>query len=182
MATATQISIVPKKIKCIPNKARTDGRYDLIIRQVQEMYAEGDHKGACDGIIAILEHVMHEDRPPSPITSAEIQRAVHAALTIFTQPNFRIPESRAQSFLFLCPVIANSLAAAVDGTSDAWRASVAGDPQEAFKACVLSSPREMTPFPFLRLMDASPELASAWFCQTFKVAFSGNVDHRVRRQ
>ena len=74
MATAETISIIPKKIKCIPNKARPDGRYDLIIRQVQEMYAAGDHVGACDGIIKILEHVANENRAPNPITAAEIQR------------------------------------------------------------------------------------------------------------
>ena len=181
MATAETISIIPKKIRCIPNKARPDGRYDLIIRQVQEMYAAGDHVGACDGIIKILEHVANENRAPNPITAAEIQRAVHVALSIFTQPNFRIPESRAQSFLILCPVIGNAIAATTDGTSDVWRASVAGDPQEAFKACVLSSPRTLDPFPFGKLLEAAPDLASAWFCQAFKVAFAGNVDERVRQ-
>jgi hypothetical protein len=29
-------------------------------------------------------------------------------------------------------------------------------------------------------MEAAPDLASAWFCQTFKTAFAGNVDERVR--
>jgi hypothetical protein len=180
-AAANTISIVPKKIRVIPNQKPVLGRYDLIIRQLQEMYGVGDHAAACDAILKIFDHVNEELRPPGPIVSAEIQRVMHAALTVFTQPTFRIPERYAAAFLFNCPVIANALAAAVDITPDAWRASVAGDPQEAFKACVLSSPRDMTPFPFSRLMDASPELASAWFCQTFKTAFVGNVDARVRK-
>jgi hypothetical protein len=180
MMQAGQIAIAPKKVPVIPHKRLNGGRYDELVKSLNLAYASGDHESAIKTMLTILDAVGNEQRAPGAIVGAEIQRAVHAVLSVFTAADLRIPESQAMAFLFNCPVIANALSAAVDSAPDAWRACVAGDKQEAFKACVLSSPREEVDFPFDKLMDASPELASAWFCQTFKTAFAGNVDERVR--
>lgn len=179
---ATQLTIAqPKRVRVIRPEQPKQTRYAWLIRKLNEQYAVGDIAEASRSILRILDELGAEHRPPSPKVNAEVSQAIHAALSVMTQADFRIPENHANGYLFHVSTIANALAAATDATSDAWRASVAGDKQEAFKACLLSSPREMTPFPFGRLMDAAPDLASAWFCQAFKTAFAGNVCERTRK-
>ncbi len=181
MTTALEhVSIAPKPIDVIFPDAVKRSRYDGAIGDMLTAFGGGDHFAAAQRMLDILATIEADSRGPNPATTAEMTQAVNAVLTLFCRPDFVIPERLAMPFLWHNPTIANAIASAGDNTTDAYVSSLVGQRQEVFKSCVLLSPRNHGEMRYGDLLKQASGLASAWLNETFKTAFSGNVNTRCR--
>lgn len=180
--TSDAVSIAPKPIRIVTPAKRYAGRYDALIADLFAAFGAGDNGETNRLMLLILEAIEGDSRSPSTETKSEINRAVHAVLTVFASPLTTILESRAAGFVWFNPLLANAVAAGCEATTDPYLAMLSGQPQEAFKTAVLVSPRNVGKPRMDALFAASPELASTWFCTTFRTAFSGNVSEHTRRR
>lgn len=180
MATAEGLRIAPVRI-VRPENRTTPGKFDNLIRELNVARGEFDTDGTCKAILAIL-HAIHDDhRIPTPDTWSDTGRAMTAVLEAITDPDLEIPEEQAGHFLHFNALIGNSVAGNLATTTDPWTGNLRHDRQRAFKMSLLTSARNKRQITWSDLADASPELASAWFCQLFKQAFSANVNGDARK-
>jgi len=179
--TTIPVSIAPPRpIDVIFPEPVKRSRYDGAIGDMLSAFAAGDHFTASMRMLDLLSTIESDTRGPKPEVTAEITQAINAVLTVFCRPDFLVPESLARAFLWHNATIANAAAASVDSTTDAFIASLESQKQQVFKSCVLISPRTIGGLRIDELFNSSPMLASSWLCQTFKTAFSGNVNTRCR--
>jgi hypothetical protein len=170
----------PRPIDVILPEPVKIGRYDGVIKDMMAAFTAGDHATACQFMLDILRQIEGDQRGPSPESVADTGQALHAVLTLFCRPDFVVPETTSKAFLWFNPTIANAIGMAAECTTDAYVASLEGQRQQVFKSCVLLSPRNHLDLRYDDLCQAAPGLASSWFCQTYKTAFSGNINHRCR--
>lgn len=181
MIAADSITIAPPKpIRIVRPDQPKPGPYDKLISDLLESYTQGRNTDAELAMLAIFERLEGDVRNPNHLVTGQQTHALITALSIFCRPDFVVTEDLAKAFLWHNPVIGNAMAAAGDNTTDAFVASLEGQRQQAFKSCVLLSPRANGDLRLTELMAVSPVLASAWLNQTYKTAFSGNVNTRCR--
>ena len=177
--TTLDISIAPPRpIDVIIPEQPKIGRYDDAVGKMLKAFSDGDHSQAAGWMFEILAGIESDSRGPQPDVAAEITQALHAVLTLFCRPDYVVPESLAKAWIWHNPTIANAIAYASDSTTDAYVASLEGQRQQVFKSCVLLSPRNNGELRFTDLLKGAPGLASGWFCQTIKTAFSGAINAR----
>lgn len=179
--TTLDMSIAPPRpIEVVFPESAKQGRYDRVISEMNSAFWAGDHFSAARRMLDILTTIEADTRGPGPAVNAEITQAINAFLTLFCRPEFVVPEKLSKPFLWHNPTISNAIAAAGDNTTDAFVASLAGQRQEVFKSCVLLSPRNHGDLRYADLLRDAPSLASMWLNETFKTAFSGNINTRCR--
>ena len=139
-------------------------------------YRAGDNRAAAEAFARLITEIEKDKRVGhEAATQAEWARAVSAALGVFVQPDFLVPEETAQKILAGCATIANTLAA-VGMTTDAHLRMIENQPQQGYKSTVLYSPRNTLGMNLDKMLSDNPMLASLWLNQAIKVMYSGNAD------
>ena len=142
-------------------------------------YRTGDNRAAAEAFARLMTAIEKDARiGHDTTTQAEWARAVSAALGVFVQPDFVVPEEVAQKVLGGCATIANTLAA-VGMTTDPHLRMIEAQPQQGFKSAVLYSARNALEMNVGKMFDDNPLLASMWLNQAIKVAYSGNADAKI---
>jgi len=152
------------------------------LREMLAAYRAGDMRAASESFAQLIaaidkdERVGHEED-----TQAEWARTVSAALGVFVQSDFVVPEEMAPRVLSCCPLIANVLAA-VGTNTDPFLKMIDQQPQHGFKSAVLYTPRNTLGMDFGKMLADNPMLASMWLNQAVKVMYSGNADKAVSQR
>ena len=92
-------------------------------------------------------------------------------LTLFTQPDFLVPEKCVISFIAQNPLLANLTAMSPFRNTDAFLELILHQPSNFVKILTLYSARNTVRIDRRALFAANPELASLWynlFCETYK--------------
>lgn len=145
-------------------------------------YRAGDMRAAAEAFARMMSaidkdaRVGHDDD-----TRAEWARAVSAALGVFVQPDFVVPEELGPKVLACCPLIANVLATMGTNT-DPHLKMIEGQPQQGFKSAVLYTARNTLGMNLGAMLADNPMLASMWLNQAVKVMYSANPDRDVARR
>jgi hypothetical protein len=145
-------------------------------------YRAGEMRAAAEAFARLIESIEKDDRVGHDAeTQAEWARMITAALGVFVQPDFIVPEEVAVKVLGACPVIANVLAA-VGTNTDSHLRMIDGQPQHGFKSAVLYTPRNTLGMDFGKMLADNAVLASLWLNQAVKVMYPGNADPAVSRR
>ena len=182
MATTERTIGQPQTLDVIrPTDSHVFGYYDEKIFELYAAYGNHDNATACRALLELLQLIEADKRIPNASSKADMGRAIAAFLNVFSSPDLEVPEKQAFYFLYFNALIGNATAGCLKSDTQPWIQQLAGQKQEAFKAAVLTSARNRDPIGLDVFMSASPELASAWFCQTFKQGFSANVNWQAAK-
>lgn len=142
-------------------------------------YKAGEMRAAAESFARLMTAIDKDERVGhEPATQAEWARQVSAALGVFVQPDFIVPEEVAPRLVSCCPLIANVLAA-VGANTDPFLRMIDGQPQQGFKSAVLYTARNTLGMDLKKMLADNPMLASMWLNQAIKVMYSGNADPQV---
>ena len=149
------------------------------LRDLIADYRSGDIRAASESFARLMTAIDKDERVGhDEATQAEWARTVSAALGVFVQSDFIVPEEIAPKVLSFCPLIANVLAA-VGTNTDSFLRMIDGQPQHGFKSAVLYTPRNTLGMDFSKMLGDNPMLASMWLNQAIKTMYSGNADKEV---
>jgi hypothetical protein len=159
-----------------PDGAATRDASPNDLRELIAAYRAGDMRAASEAFARTMHAIDKDDRVGhDDATQADWARTVSAALGVFVQPDFVVPEEFAARVLSCCPLIANVLAS-VGTSTDPHLKMIEGQPQQGFKSAVLYSPRNTLGMDFGKMLADNPMLASMWLNQAVKVMYSANAD------
>ncbi len=155
---------------------------ESILRNLLMAYAAGNLENANLVFLHLLQTIeslnlaMFDDAEKS-----QLGRLVATALAVFVQPDFEVLEPLSIPVLAKNVMIGNIVAGCLGTTTDPLIRQLFGQKQQVYKTMVLYSARNETPVEFGNLLVGSPELASVWLYQTWKVVCSGNCNEKVTR-
>lgn len=150
------------------------------IKELYAAFASGNDRATAEAILAVFDSVKNDERigHDNP-TRGEFARRIDAALSVFVDPSFVVPDDMWEPFIRANPLIANVFAG-VNATTDHRIRQVAGQVQEPFKSTVLYSPRNIdVEIDFGVMLDSNPLISSEWLYWTAKTLYQGNADRRV---
>lgn len=182
MRTAEAVRMIAPAKVIHPPKTQGLSEIDGKVADLMAAYGNRDHHEAYRLMLETIHAIHNEHRMPSEATQAETARALGAMLGVFVSPDFEVPEVLAQEFIHFIATIGNAAYSSGLGTTDPWIMALGRQKQRAFKLSILTSARNDTKIDLDGMFNANPSLASAWFCQVWKQAFSGNLSLRVREQ
>jgi len=150
------------------------------IKELYAAFASGNDRATAEAILAIFDSVKNDERIGGEAhVRADFARKIDAALSVFVDPAFTIPDDMWEPFIRANPLIANVMAG-VGATTDHRIRQVAGQAQEPFKSTVLFSPRNADiEIDFGVMLDSNPLVSSEWLYWTAKTLYQGNADKRV---
>lgn len=150
------------------------------IRELHTAFASGNDRATAEAILAVLDGVKNDEKiGHEPADRADFARRIDAALNVFVDPAFNVPDDMWEPFIRANPLIANVMAG-VGGTTDHRIRQVVGQTQEPFKSTVLYSPRNVDiEIDFGMMLDSNPLISSEWLYWTAKTLYQGNADRRV---
>jgi hypothetical protein len=155
-------------------KAGADHLGDLLAH-----HASGRRQQAAESFVRLIQSIADDPRiGHDEPTRCEFAQKITAALGVFCDERFTIPESLGIGMLRTNPIIANVFAG-VGMTTDVYLRLVAGQKQAAFKSAVLYSPRNTTVIDVGQMLTANPMMASTWLNQAIKTLYQGNADAAV---
>lgn len=147
------------------------------LRQLFSTAAMGNDRATAEAILGLIDSVKNDERIGHDMaTRTDFARKIDAALSVFVQPDFSVPDDMWESFIRMNPIIANVLAG-IGETTDRHIREVAGQDQEPFKSTVLYSPRNRDiSIDFGMMLDANPLISSEWLYWTAKTLYTGNAE------
>jgi hypothetical protein len=146
------------------------------LREMLASYRAADMKAASEAFARLMTAIDKDERVGhDEAVQAEWARVVSAALGVFVQSDFTVPEEMAPRVLSCCPLIANVLAS-VGTNTDPFLKMIDNQPQHGFKSAVLYTPRNTLGMDFGKMLGDNPMLASMWLNQAVKVMYSANAD------
>lgn len=142
-------------------------------------YRAGEMRQACEAFARLIQGVEKDERAGNDAaTRAEWARAVSAALGVFVQPDFLVPDEMVGPFVAANPLLANIMAG-VGTTTDPFIRMVEGQTQAGFKSAVLCTARNAIGMNLDAMLADNPMLASAWLNKAVQVMYAGNADKQV---
>lgn len=150
------------------------------ITDLYAAFATGNTRATAQAILDILESIAKDPAiGHEPKDRAMLARKMDAALDVFVDPAFEVPDDLWEHFIRFNPLIANVMAS-VGTTTDHRIRQVIGQKQEPYKSTVLFSPRNQDiAIDFRMMLDSNPLVSSEWFYWTAKTLYQGNADKRV---
>ena len=145
---------------------------ELNSRDLFQLYLDGDHDKLTTGFFSVLDYLGRT-------TYLELQDANRASLiqfvkvflTLFSQPDYVIPQEHVGHFLSMNELISNLVAMTPFGTTDGFLEVLRFQPSNLVKILTLYSARNRVRFDRRAFFDAHPQLASLWyskFCSLYK--------------
>ena len=166
--------VFPEEYSRIP---ATPGANDFA--DLMAAYQAGDNRAGVEAFARIVQAIDKDTRTGhDPATRAEFGRTMTAALSVFVQPDFVIPDDLIGRVLPLVPVIANVMGG-LQTTTDAFIRMVEGQPQAGIKSAIMGTARNTIGMNLGAMLEQAPMIASAWLNQAIKVMYSGNADPEV---
>ncbi len=135
-------------------------------REAFRLYLDGDHRRLTESFLAVFDYLAET-------TYRELEDATHACLiqfskvflTIFTQPDYIIPEAYIFRYVGLNELISNLVAMTPFRNTDGFLELLRHQSSNLVKILTLYSARNRIRFDRRTFFDAHPQLASLWYCK-----------------
>ena len=135
-------------------------------REVFRLYLDGDNRRLTESFLSVLDYLGETTyRELEDSTRPSIIQFVKVFLTIFTQPDYVIPETFIFRFVGLNELISNLVAMTPFRNSDGFLELLRHQPYNLVKILTLYSARNLIRFDRRTFFDAHPQLASLWYCK-----------------
>jgi hypothetical protein len=151
-------------------------RVELDSRELFRLYVNGEHEKLTLAFRSVFDYL-------GQTTYLELQDAERASiiqfvkifLTIFSQPDYVIPEDSVYHFVSLNELISNVVAMTPFRTTDGFLELLRYQPNNLVKILTLYSARNRARFDRRSFFDAQPHLATQWYCKFCSLYKSGLV-------
>ena len=153
----------------------------LDLRKLMQLYLDGEHDQLTREFgraFDYLNKTTYLDLSPSG--RASIIQFLKVFLTIFTQPDFLVPDTQAAYFVSLNPLISNLVAMTSFQTTDGFLESLRYQGSNLVKILTLYSARNRTRFERRVFFDLNPQIATIWYCKFCCLYKSALVQDEVR--
>jgi hypothetical protein len=149
-------------------------------RDLFRMYLDGDHVALTRAYLGVLDYLNQTTYLElDDANRASIIQFVKTFLTLFTQPDYVIPEDQIQRFVNLNELISNLVAMTPFRTTDGFLELLRYQPSNLVKILTLYSARNRVRFDRRSFFDAHPHLATVWWCKFCSLYKSGLVSEEV---
>src|SRR5262249_51395925 len=148
---------------------------DLDTNHLLRLYAAGAREQLSEAFLRVLDYFTATVILNPDTIRGSVAPFLKVFLTLFTQPDYLVPEKYAVAFLAKNPMLANLTAMTAFGTTDAFLDAVLHQQSNFIKVLTLYSARNTIRINRRPLFDANPELASLWFnlfCETYKTGLA----------
>lgn len=149
-------------------------------RDLFRLYLDGDHAALTEHLAAVLNYLNGTTYLElDDANRAGLIQFVKTFLTLFTQPDYVLPEAAVPVFIGHNELISNLVAMTPFRTTDGFLELLRYQPSNLAKILTLYSARNRVRFDRRQFFDAHPPLATLWwnrFCSLYK---SGLVDEHV---
>ena len=148
---------------------------DLDVRRLFHIYFAGEFGLLSAEFLKVFEFFANTTYVSlSDETRANLLRFLKVFLTLFTQPDYLVPEKYVLPFIQQNFLLSNLLAMTAFRNSDGFLELVRCQPSNFVKILTLYSARNTLRFNRRGLFDSNPQLASVWyqqFCRIYKIGF-----------
>src|SRR5437879_34810 len=135
-------------------------------REIFQLYLEGNNQRLTESLFSVFDYLgetTYQELDDS--TRASIIQFVKVFLTVFTQPDYVIPESYIYRFVDQNELISNIVAMTPFQNTDGFLELLRYQPSNLVKILTLYSARNRIRFDRRAFFDAHPQLASLWYCK-----------------
>ncbi len=153
---------------------------DFDVKHHIELYLAGDFDQLSADFLGAFQHFAYI----SSLTfndgdRTNLLRPLNSFLTLFTQPDYLVPEKYTVPFVQANFLLSNLIAITPLRNSDAFLKLLLYQPANFVKILTLYSARNAIQFDRRKLFDANPALALVWYHQFFKIFWTGLVGDNV---
>jgi hypothetical protein len=149
-------------------------------RELFRMYLDGDHNGLTEQVLGVLDYLNKTTYLElDDANRAGLIQFVKTFLTLFTQPDYVIPEQHVYTFVGLNELISNLVAMTPFRTTDGFLDLLRYQPSNLAKILTLYSARNRARFDRRSFFDAHPHLATLWWCRFCSLYKNGLVSADV---
>jgi hypothetical protein len=149
---------------------------DIEVKRLMHLYLAGEYDRLSALFLKVFEHF---DRTSylslTDSNRASLLRFLKIFLTLFTQPDYLIPDGFILPFIKINYLLSNLLAATPFKNTDGFLALLGYQPQNFIKILTLYSARNTLRFDRKMLFDTNAQLASFWyneFCTVYKTGLA----------
>lgn len=158
------------------------GSVAIDLRQLLQLYLDGNHHKLTREFGRAFDHLNQTTYLDlSPASRVGVIQFLKIFLTIFTQPDYVIPEQHASYFVSLNPLISNLVAMTPLQTTDCFLEILRHLPANLVKILTLYSARNRARFERRIFFDLNPQLANLWYCKYCALYKSALVQDEVRQ-
>ena len=149
-------------------------------RDMFRMYLDGDHERLTEQFFGVLNYLNNTTYLElDDANRSGIIQFVKTFLTLFTQPDYVIPEQYVTGFVGLNELISNLVAMTPFRSTDGFLELLRYQPSNLAKILTLYSARNRVRFDRRSFFDAHPQLATLWWCKFCSIYKSGLVSEEV---
>ncbi len=149
---------------------------DIEVKRLMHLYLAGEH----DRLSDLFLRVFHHFDQTSYLTLSDNNRAgllrfLKIFLTLFTQPDYLIPDGYVLPFIKINHLLSNLVAATPFRNTDGFLALLGYQPSNFVKILTLYSARNTVRIDRKPLFDTNPQIASFWynqFCSVYKTGLA----------
>jgi len=163
-------------------KPSVPGSVQVESRDLLQLYLNGEHDTLTASLCSVFEYLGHTTYLElNDDNRASIIQFVKVFLTIFTQPDYVIPEPYIAHFVSLNELISNLTAMTPFRNTDGFLELLRYQPSNLVKILTLYSARNNVRFDVRPFFDVQPILAAQWYCRFCNLYKSGLVREDVCR-
>jgi hypothetical protein len=149
-------------------------------RDLFRLYLDGDHTRLSVQFLGVLDYLNQTTYLELDDSNrAGIIQFVKTFLTLFTQPDFIIPEQHVHTYVTLNELISNLVAMTPFHNTDGFLELLRYQPSNLAKILTLYSARNRVRFDRRQFFDAHAHLATLWWCRFCSIYKSGLVSEEV---
>ncbi len=157
------------------------GSVQIYLRKLLQLYLDGQHDDLTQEFGRAFDYLNKTTYLElGPSGRASLIQFLKVFLTIFTQPDYVVPEQHATYFVSLNPLISNLVAMTPFRTTDGFLEILRYLPSNLVKILTLYSARNRTRFERRVFFDLHPQLATIWYCKFCSLYKSALVQDEVR--
>lgn len=163
-------------------KPSVPGSVQVESRELLQLYLNGEHDTLTASLCSVFDYLGHTTYLElNDDNRASIIQFVKVFLTIFTQPDYVIPEQYIAHFVSLNELISNLTAMTPFRNTDGFLELLRYQPSNLVKILTLYSARNIVRFDVRPFFDVQPILAAQWYCRFCNLYKSGLVRDDVCR-
>ena len=156
---------------------------EIDLRKLMQLYLDGEHEKLTKEFGRAFDYLNKTTYLElGPAGRANIVQFLKVFLTIFTQPDYLVPDQHASYFVSLNPLISNLVAMTPFHTTDGFLESLRYQASNLVKILTLYSARNRIRFERRAFFDLQPNLATIWYCKFCSLYKSALVQDEVREQ
>jgi hypothetical protein len=148
-------------------------------KHMYALYAAGKHDVLSEEFLRVLRHFGSLVYLAEAGVPKDVNLFLKSFLSLFTQPDYVIPERHILAFILHNTLISNLVAISPFGTTDAFLELLRDQPSNFIKILTLYSARNRVHFERTMLFEANDKWASLWYNQFCAIYKSGLVCETV---